>query len=1029
MKKINAMDIMSNIPMNAKIKSVIASHFTGFQLGAIIRENNKKALMEIKGVGPITAQLILDHGAEYLKGKDMEPECNIAHYYAPMYNIDMFLSDYEKSLLASIKDLYDIAIPEDEHMKRRVIAETTEQLVQEIDMFAQYEAGRINLPMRAMQQPDQICLAESMLSDRLGIVPGDQTNQIVLLDHGADDFAAVDGALRMAATFRDLEGVNAALANLRSMIMRRFTYSGFHAADGTKFMFFTCSTGQLKKGSGYWMREDVIRNHPEFFWFGMSPKAINESGRRLVMTRLLQFRALLTSSAIPSRRVLGHKMKLRNCICIKEVEKTMEADVKSVTADYKVVNGRRSDIVNNIADGWFIMNMRVFGNVVAQSRFPLCKGLGVSLDYLGYCEEMGYEPVLTDVDGVEHDLRKEDVHIILNTSVWKGKKFFGSWKKFVECMELCGFDEFYICAVDEDHGRDKTISRQMFGSLFDVTDKEMANIASMTAEHLRDYFDLDKATDMLGENWKDYSKRSNMAKLVSAYPEVMSLPFAKEELQMRYTSERNEALTGKLMVNGRYFFVISDPLAFMDVVFGHRDPSDPTIGYLKANECVCSAYPKANELILLRNPHAFMEWVVANNRKANKYLCGCAIYTSVHDLNFRVLQMDYDGDHLLVINNRRMVDAVKRIKETFNIPVVYYEPTEAADPAPFGENRRAFAEQVVECIMNCIVYNKVGPYSNLVTEAWAQFDKNMSPKELNELMDDIAIIASGINHAVDAQKTYALKELPSYIKKRYGFKTFSEQFKDPNGDWDRSKMRPMRQGSVDRLIANLHGVLEEQVVLDTSKLNFNYMMLKDTDKECVKAVRSAPVSKNVLDLLSTYHPKEGSYDEMLLNQAKAGDRVMFYRFMRLVYHANTDFFSRFKDMESDRIEQMRADQMRIDVTRQIAMDFVRNSFEDPNMSKDRALRIAAWSMLADTFGPRYNGKNEKNARFIFDVFGDVYADNVMKNIAAGIEVESDDAFDAEIVPQQPDFDPDAYDAPPAEYDVALPLYNEMDDVY
>jgi hypothetical protein len=306
----------------------------------------------------------------------------------------------------------------------------------------------------------------------------------------------------------------------------------------------------------------------------------------------------------------------------------------------------------------------------------------------------------------------------------------------------------------------------------------------------------------------------------------------------------------------------------------------------------------------------------------------------------------------------------------------------------------------------------------------------MSAEEVNGLLDDIAIIASGINHAVDAQKTYALEELPNYIKKRYGFKTWSEQFKNPNGDWDRSKMRQMRHGSVDRLIANIQDIIPTQIDFDTHNMRFDWKMLKDTDSSCIKAVRASTVSQKILDVLSTYHPAEGTYDEMLLQQIREGEKVTFYRFMRLMYHANTAFYERYKEIESDAIAQIRADHMRIDITRNIAVDFVRKSFNETNMEYDKALRIAAWSMLADTFNERWNGKNEKYARFIFDVFGDIYAENVRKNIAAGVTVSSEDEFDAYVIAEQNNFDPDAYDVPMTDdYSVNAMLYNELDDVY
>ena len=1024
-----SVEMLTKMGLSAKIVALVADAFDAKQLRSIILSADCNALMTVKGVGPKTAEKIIKDGRKVVDERPDRISLNIGHYSAPMYGIDAMLDDEERRLLAIIAVSGD---PAD-------VLELLEQLIR-------YEQGCVTMPLTCRECAEHNALPRSMLSDLLGIELNTVTDKLCIFRHEANNIGSVDRTMLYTECKRwEREKIESQLDIFRRMLMQRAVEHGFINEDGIPYMFYTASPGQLKKGSGYWMREDCFKAHQKQFWGGLTPKSINAACTRkdgsvagIVMTKTLQYRALLASASMPSSEVLGRPIRLRNMICVGEDEKLMRGVCMSVSENYEVSEGVCDKIANNMFDGWFAINERVYGRVHMQSRMYGMKGLGVSFDWEGYNAVKGYSKnpdcyLITDIDGVVHDLREEpDINVIMNTSVFKMKKHYGSWDNYVKCMEECGFDELYICAINEDEPETKQLSRQMMQTLFAIDNQELHHMAKMSCDHLNTFADLKQATKIMAEEDRDYMRRSNLGKLVTAYPDVMALDCVQKELKDRYTSMYDSAMCGELKVNGRYFFAVSDPCAWADIRFGKKDPSDPTIGHLEAGECRCTGYPVAKELIALRSPHAFMEWTTLTNVPACVWLSSSAMYFSVHDLTFRVLQMDFDGDHVLVVDDPYLINIVKRIKREYNIPVIYYEPSSAAQVGPMPLSKNAFSKEIVDCIMNCLATNKVGQYSNLATAAWSMFNPNMSKEDMRELLKEIAVLAAGINHAVDAQKTYKLNELSRDIVKRYKFKPFNQRFKDANPEfphdhvvWD-NVTKAKGNGSVDRLGDVVASIMPDRLHLDVSSLNFDWKMMLNNDERFAKQIQMTVVPAAMMRMIDTLGDVTGSKEQLLIEDIRAGKRVGLAKFFRLLWHQNANFLKAYEKKESDTLILSWTRHDHIETIRKIITDFVRASATPgtENMDDGDLLAYAANQLLRNTFIRNV----EYQTRHLIQIFGDIYAANVMDNIVSGYHPETPDELDHEICEPEYVFDPDAYSIP-EEYDAYdAMLSSELDDL-
>lgn len=1037
-------NMIESMKLNRNIAAVLSTVSYDILKKAIL-ENDEAFFLDLKGIGPKTAKYIIETAKHFIVEK--RKKCKVGFFTAPMYTIVNVLDPVQKDLLRKAMQAKDLR-------ETNVHLEAFKRSVRE-------DRGIINF----YGEPTYNALPESALSDLMNVKIDTITNKICIFSFRAStDIIPKD--LKDAMGKKQLNAFNAVFNELEKLVVKRAVRYGLKAIDGTGYAFFTCSPGQLKKGAGYWIENGEFKQHQNEFWGGLTPEEINintkfltvtydndgkkayewhiSKGSGMVMTKILQYRALLTSSSIPSSRVLGKPIRLSNLICIKEFEKSMTAEVMSVSQDYKVQRGVRSDIANNFSDGCVLFFAERVGMIVAQLRAFGLKGAGGAIEMHQFCESKGYDQnsdcyLVKDVDGVVHDLKREtNIYGIVNTSVFKMLKMFGSWEHYVENMEQLGMDEVRFCAIAEEEEETKQLSRQMTQTLFDFNRNEIEYLASDTMAEINKYTDLNHAIDIMSEAHRKYSSRTNLAKAMSAYPELITQSFVQKELRDRYTSQYNALMSGELNVNGRYHFVLPDLIALADIIFGKKAIDDPTIGWLKAGECYCDTYASAKNLILLRSPHAFMEWVVADCASANAFVSPHAVYTSVHDLNFRVLQMDYDGDHLLTVWDEKLAELVLKMKNRFDIPTLYYEPSEApkAPHIPMRndfnriksneEVKEEFSNRICECIEVCKKFNKVGVYSNYITAAWSTYYPGMPKDELDKLIEEVAIIASAVNHAVDAQKTYKLVLLEDEAKElveKYKTKPHSERFhranpKKPNTDvrWD-EELLPIADGVVDRLYGIARDFVDDKLELDTSSLKFNWRMFQRREDEYNIRIRNTVVSNDLAHSVRKIFDSNNSNDREMLAKMERGEGIAFNHFIGLLKFLNNAFFDNYREMEDDKVDIKMTQEQRIMIMRDMIVEFVRVGTADKveHMNNEQVLIAAANSILKEVFGSRkYQMGDWDLRRFIFDIFGDLYAE------AARINTAED------FVPNYEEEDVPVFEAYAVDYSFMLPRDDDFD---
>lgn len=999
--RISTLQFMLDIGIKNKLADSIASEIAIDQLIEAIDNEDIKMLLSLRGVGNVYAKHIIEEGAKLLTKLRKRVTCHHWHYMAPAYTMYQMLDEAELDMLNKLYGFNEFDSAADVKLV--------------LNEFLAYERNHRNIPYTAKGAPEYNSLPSSILADIIGIESRSTTDKLALYKHNTSSLIPPIKYDEKGANKGDRQAIRDLTEAIQEAFLVRVEHNGFVTESGAAYQLFTHSSSQLKKESGYFMLQEEARKHKELFWFGMTPAEISSRTDKLdkngdmigsvVMTKIFQWRSLLLSAAIPSSDVLVHAIDMRKVIVVPEMEKVMTAEVMSVSADYKVTEGMRNDIKNPLWDGQIIMNARMFGLICAQLRALGLKGLGVGVDVVDICNKRGYKPVIVDINGVAHNLETEEWHLIADASTLKMLKPYGGTQHYFDTLDRLGLTEAYICAVDGEEKEENTISRQMMSSLFDISAEELKNVTQNSVLHMHDMQNLEYATNFMSESDRTFDRKSHMGKIISVVPELMKLDEIQEQLRDRYQRMRDQAQSGKLRVNGKYFFAVLDPVAWIDVHIGGKDPSDPTIGALRKKEVACAEYKLEKKLCCLRSPHAAHEWYTAWNVHTPKHVANGCIVFNVHDLAFRIMQMDFDGDHILVIQDDHLVKAVDRMQKQYNILPIYYEACAPEVIKPIPRNRMDFANQSAQCVMTCQRYNKVGQYSNFICSAWSLMNEGMSYEDARAHLRTIAILAAGVNGAVDAQKKYAMNFLPRNItedfeKRPYNQRHHAATIEMPSSSevWDKITM-PLGDGAVDRACVLVDDITPKALKLDTDSINFNwktdYGILVDQRPEFNKQPRAAIIPPHIAELIATVGKVNGFYEQRTFDAIMNGEAVGLKAFFNMIKQQNENFIDAYIRMSghADGVQDGTINKIRSDKTeliRKIFAEYMAATHMPhvENMSEDDRIRYAANVLIKDTF------KYESNTwrivhliRWFGDIYADIAADNRINGFAAKPENE------------------------------------------
>lgn len=521
--------------------------------------------------------------------------------------------------------------------------------------------------------------------------------------------------------------------------------------DNKKYIMFTSTTNQMKKGEFVLVDEEFYNTNKSKFMCGLTDDIINQKGG-CNSGKYLAYKGLPLSLSID---VDDYYIDIDKCLVVPDFTTSINEEVECIDIDHNKcefigIEKRNENIEIPQTDGagMFLPGLLPAS---AQIRCGHLKGAIFPFDFRRFLtqdevEGVKPDPVIKDAWGVVHDVIKEDIQVIFTASQLKMWKYYESWDEykteFKKNKMRIAINKFTDM---EPKGYVKT-SYQFIQTLSSekLTDERIGELCADTIEY------LDKIKTDLNTMIRITGKDNYIALSLEQHNELVYDSYIQSKLEDKFRSERNDARGNKLILkDSLYSYICPDLYAFCTWLFcSVENPK----GIIPRNYVYNSFYNDMDYEVVdcLRSPHLYVEHGIRNLvkgevlEKCKEWFNDYDTIVSGHDLLCRLLMFDVDGDEILLTPNKTIIECVPD-----GVVPLYYIPFE---PAKSEVNNDTIYQAVVSCMEN----TQIGDISNVMTKNYNNPDIDM---EFNKIM------CCYNNLAIDYPKTQNIVKLGEYEEK------------------------------------------------------------------------------------------------------------------------------------------------------------------------------------------------------------------------------------------------------------------------
>lgn len=537
---------------------------------------------------------------------------------------------------------------------------------------------------------------------------------------------------------------------LRQLVLNGF-YMPIQTDDGVvnkHYKFYTASAGQLRRDKFMAISDDMWERVHKRLECGVGWDEINAKGG-INANKLSAYEALPNSATEE-----WTDFDIDRVIVVDDFEGEVTDRMTYIKPDYTWETGVRTVIITH-TDGCGMMLPEVSESNF-MIRMPYVKGLLISFDFMKFCKVHGVRPTIKDIYGKEWDLEKDNIKIILFKSMFKLWKYYDSWDHYKQEFKKndcrCGKTNY-----EEEHLVDKALNYQMTQTLVDMSDEE---VAQYTREEHKKILGITKDMDsMLKTLRADEESDSPYKAALALYPELLREAYSRESLKAIRKRMLLDAKSGKIRCANKRLFACPDLYGICEWLFLH-DPHPK--GLLRNGEVACKIFRRHGKVDVLRSPHLAMEHGLRNvvhDPGVYEWFYTNGIYSSLHDLLSRLLQLDWDGDQLNVVADDLFVTVAERNLKKYDVVPLFYDANKA-DPeiitldAMFRALKRAHDFSAGEIA-------SIGEISNMLTRVWNKDNPDRDVANLLCMFNNLVI---------DAAKTGKINHYKNYpaIARRIG---------------------------------------------------------------------------------------------------------------------------------------------------------------------------------------------------------------------------------------------------------------------
>lgn len=516
--------------------------------------------------------------------------------------------------------------------------------------------------------------------------------------------------------------------------------NGFYM-NGKKYVFFLASAGQIRTKKLVAVREDLLNKHWKTLTAGLTIEDINKQGGMNV-NKFLAYLSLCNSGTD-----VWDDFDIDRCIVVEDFENEVHGVVDYIDDKTFEITRMEHDLPVAQIDGAGLILPSV-SEYNFMTRLPWVKGLLAVFDFVRFIKERNASPVVTDVYGESHDIIKENIKIIFTKSQFKMWKYYKNWQEYKDNFKKYNCTAAK-CNVEEDEFDNAVINYQMIQTLSDMTDDEIKSLAVNNDKTLNNIAtDMKTMLKVFGATpWNQ--NKTGFEKCLEKYPELLSDIYSKQTLREIKNKLEKNLWSARFDVEGKYTFVIPDLYAFCEWLFLKEEKPK---GLLDDGYVCCKLFKDKEKLDCLRSPSLYVEHPIRINKTDIDWYSTNAIYISSHDFISRIIQCDFDGDKLLVVNHPTLVAAAERNNKEKSIVPLFYTMSKA-------KAEILTPESLYNGLIMAYTGGNIGEISNSITKIWN------SGEITEEKLKVVKWLVMMNNFTIDYAKTLYKPTPPASINK------------------------------------------------------------------------------------------------------------------------------------------------------------------------------------------------------------------------------------------------------------------------
>lgn len=295
-------------------------------------------------------------------------------------------------------------------------------------------------------------------------------------------------------------------------------------------------------------------------------------------------------------------------------------------------------------------------------RAPFIKGLLATFDFHKFSKEVAHTDIVKDIYGKEYHC--DDIDVILTESQFKLWNAYDSIEEHQQNMKKYGLN-WGVTRIGAPEIKKTMRTNYQFLQVLDMNDDDIAEVCKPTVEWLRGVVRENyeyKLLYLLGKIAREPLPemvwdrvQDNAIKALMIEPELINDTYLSEKIARSIEKKTKEAYIGKLIVEGGFNFIYSDPYALAEYVFGME-----VKGLLKEFEHYASFWSDkgVSEIVSMRSPLTWRAEVNKLNLKNTdemkqwyKYIPNGIIFNVWGNDRDIHSSADFDGDTCASTNN------------------------------------------------------------------------------------------------------------------------------------------------------------------------------------------------------------------------------------------------------------------------------------------------------------------------------------------------------------------------------------------